>query len=134
MKETRKVIIGKSRTAKLWYEYQLIIGIIKKLITADRTGNWILHLEAMHLALPIFSASGHYNYAKSASLYLQNMLGLEKSNPIVYERFKDLKFIVRRSERYWAGLPCDLIIEQVLMRSLKTTGGLTRGPGMSDVT
>lgn len=31
-------------------------------------------------------------------------------------------------------MPCDLIIEQVLMRSLKTTGGLTRGPGMSDVT
>ena len=62
------------------------------------------------------------------------MLTLETTNSSVYERFKSGKFIVRRSERYWAGLPCDLIIEQVLMRSLKSTWGLTRGPGMSEVT
>ena len=32
----------------------------------------------------------------------------------------------------WAGLSSDLIIEQVLMRSMKTSGGLTRGRGMSE--
>ena len=62
------------------------------------------------------------------------MLPLETTNSSVHERFKSGKFIVRRSERYWAGLPCDLITEQVLMRSLKSTGGLTRGPDMSEVT
>ena len=31
-----------------------------------------------------------------------------------------------------AGLSTDLLIEQVLMRSVKTTGGLTRGRGMSE--
>ena len=40
--------------------------------------------------------------------------------------------VVRRSDRFWAGLSTDLIIEQVLMRSVKTTGGLTRGRGMSE--
>ena len=40
--------------------------------------------------------------------------------------------MVRRSDRYWAGLSLDLIIEQVLMRSLKTSGGLTRKRGMTD--
>ena len=35
--------------------------------------------------------------------------------------------MVRRSDRLWAGLSTDLVIEQVLMRSLKTSGGLTRG-------
>ena len=65
---------------------------------------------------------------------MQNLLTLDTTNPLLYERFEDGNFIVRRSDRYWAGLPCDLIIEQVLLRSLKTTGGLTRGPGMSDVT
>ena len=40
--------------------------------------------------------------------------------------------VVRRSDRYWAGLSTDLLIEQVLMRSVKTTGGLTRGRGMSE--
>ena len=40
---------------------------------------------------------------------------------------------MRRSERYWAGLSTDLIIEQVLMRSVKTSGGLTRGKGMTEI-
>ncbi|CAG2201575.1 unnamed protein product [Mytilus edulis] len=40
---------------------------------------------------------------------------------------------MRRSERYWAGLSSDLMIEQVLMRRVKTAGGLTRGRGMGDI-
>ena len=39
---------------------------------------------------------------------------------------------VRRSDRYWNGLWSDLTIEQTLMRSIKTRGGLTRGRGMSE--
>ncbi|CAH3177828.1 unnamed protein product [Porites lobata] len=37
-----------------------------------------------------------------------------------------------RSDRLWAGLSTDLVIEQVLMRSLKTSGGLTRGRGFTE--
>ena len=33
--------------------------------------------------------------------------------------------------KFWAGLWPDLVMEQVLMRSLKSRGGLTRGRGMS---
>ena len=39
---------------------------------------------------------------------------------------------IRRSDRKWAGLSTDLVIEQELMRSLKTTGGLTRGSRMTE--
>ena len=35
--------------------------------------------------------------------------------------------VIRRSDRLWSGVSSDLIIEQVLMRSLKTIGGMTRG-------
>lgn len=41
--------------------------------------------------------------------------------------------VVRRSDRYWARLSTDLIIEQVLTRNNKTTGGMTRGRGMMDL-
>ena len=34
------------------------------------------------------------------------------------------------SDRLWAGLSCDLVIEQTLMKSVKGRGGLTRGRGM----
>ena len=43
-------------------------------------------------------------------------------------------FTVRRSDRNWAGLWTDLTIEQVLMKSIKSRGGLARGRGMSEET
>ena len=59
------------------------------------------------------------------------MLDLENTHNKVFMHFNNGGFITR-SERYWAGLPNDLVIENVLMQSLKTTGGLTRGSGTSD--
>ena len=38
-------------------------------------------------------------------------------------------FVCRRSHQYWAGLWPDLSIEQVMMRAIKSRGGLTRGSG-----
>ncbi len=52
------------------------------------------------------------------------MYELQETNPGVYEQFKEGLHVVRRSDRHWAGLSSDLIIEQVLMRSMKTSGGL----------
>ena len=40
--------------------------------------------------------------------------------------------VVLRSDCQWAGLSTDLVIEQVLMRSVKTSRGLTRGRGMTE--
>ena len=57
----------------------------------------------------------------------------KKEHPEVYTSFQDGLHVVRRSDRYWAGLSTDsLAIEQVLIRSVKTRGGLTRGRGMSE--
>ena len=53
MKETRLEINKESRTPRLWSEYQNVIDIIRTLITADRIGNWQLHLKAINQALPI---------------------------------------------------------------------------------
>ena len=58
---------------------------------------------------------------------------LEDKNPDLCQRFKVGNFVVQRSARPWAGLSADLVIEQELMRALKTIGGLTRGSGMSEV-
>ena len=40
--------------------------------------------------------------------------------------------VVRRIDMFWAGLSTDLFIEQVLIRNIKTHGGLTRGKGMTE--
>ncbi|KAK3743952.1 hypothetical protein QZH41_002713 [Actinostola sp. cb2023] len=89
-------------------------------------------LFSLYLVLYFILAAGHNHYAKSAYIYLQMMAELNDKHPEVYNFFQDGFHVVRRSDRYWAGLSTDLTIEQVLMRSVKTSGGLTRGRGMTE--
>ena len=126
------ISLKSSRTATLWLQYMDMVDILRKYIRAERTGNWELHLQAVSEMLPYLAASGHNNYTKSAWVYLQRMDTLENDCPDVYRLFKEGLHVVRRSDRYWAGLSSDLIIEQVLMRRMKTSGGLTRGRGMTE--
>ena len=119
---------SESRTAKLWILYMFYMQVLKDFIRAERTGNWSLHVQSVGKMLNLFAATGHIHYAKCARLYLQQMLQLEQNFPWVYGRFNEEDFhTVRRSSRFWAGFWTDLTIEQVLMRSVKSRGGLTRG-------
>jgi hypothetical protein len=121
-----------SRTSALWLQYMGMVDILRKYIRAERTGNWNLHLQAIQEMLPYRAASGHNLYTKSARLYVQQMSDLEAQHPAILEKFQQGLHVVRRSDRRWAGLSTDLIIEQVLMRNMKTSGGLTRGRGMTE--
>lgn len=104
----------------------------RALIKTDRTGSWLMHLHAVLDCLPIFAAAGHYNYMKSAYLYVQEMSKLKATHPDVYRKFSRGFHVVRYSNHFWAGLSCDLVTEQTLMQSLKTSGGLTHGSGISE--
>ena len=121
-----------SRTACLWLQYIEYVDIVKEFICAERTSNWMLHLQAVQKMTNLFAASGHINYARCSRLYIQEMLGLSEANPWLHQQFQGGSHAVRRSERYWAGLWSDLTIEQTLMRSIKSRGGLTRGRGFDE--
>lgn len=127
-----KVLLKSSRTSKLWLQYMDMIDILLKAIKSERTGNWLMHLSALSDMLPFLAASGHNAYTKSILLYLQEMTQLPITHPDVYDHFVRGNSVIRRSDRFWAGLPPDLVIEQVLMRTVKSTGGLTRGRGFSE--
>ena len=107
------------RTAKLWFLYLDMISLLKTFIKAERTGNWELHLKTMKDMLPYFAAAGHHLYLKSGYIYLQQMASLRLSHPDVHQLFMNGQHVVRRNERFWAGLPTDLVIEQILMRSVR---------------
>ena len=98
-------------------------------IREERTAKWELHLEALTRMLPYLAASGHNLYVKCARLYLQSMSDLRTD---VYRAFTSGLHIARRSDRFWAGSSIDLVVEQVLMGSLKTGGGLSRGRGLTE--
>ena len=132
LKSKKEFLKSSSRTAALWIQYLDMMDIVRKFIRAERTGNWALHLESLSEMLPFMAAAGHNLYTKSVQLYVQRMLKLKMEHPQIYQRFEEGYHVVRRSDRLWAGLSVDLIIEQVLMRSMKTGGGLTRGRGMTE--
>ncbi|CAC5414988.1 unnamed protein product [Mytilus coruscus] len=124
-------ILKQSRTAKLWLQYSEMVQVLRQFIKAERTGNWPLHLQSIQAILPFLAASGHNLYTKTA--YLMTMQSLDEDHPDVYANFINGNHVIRRSNRYCAEKSSDLFIEQVLMRSVKTAGGLTRGRGMTGV-
>ena len=61
------------------------------------------------------------------------MLELSSTYPDLHVKFVEEGYhTVRRSDRFWGGLWTDLVIEQVMLRSLKSRGGLTRGRGVTE--
>ena len=60
------------------------------------------------------------------------MVALQVTHPVLHQQFESGSHSIRRSNRFWAGLSTDLVIEQTMMRSIKTRGGLTRGRGMHE--
>lgn len=122
-------------TAKLWVQYIRMTSLLKQFIEAERTGNWDLHVTTVRKMLPFFHASEHFNYAKSAHLYLQDVASLkERMTPVEFNQFtKRGFFTIRRSEKHFSGISPDQTIEQTTMRLAKTRGGLTiPGKGITD--
>lgn len=132
LRKYKKFLAENSRTARQWLQYLDYVETVKLFVHAERIGDWHLHLFAVSRMLNLFAATGHIQYAKSARLYLQTMYKLPTSHPWLYEQFISNACTIRRSSRGWAGLWPDLVIEQTLMRSIKTRGGLTQGRGFSD--
>lgn len=131
VEERKSDLRSRSKTSALWLNYQNMLQVARLLVMADRTGSWSMHLHAVCEAIPIFAAAGHYNYLKSAHLYLQNMTQLHSKHPDISHKFHEGLHVIRRSQKFWSSLSSDLVIEQTLMRSLKTSG-LTRGSGLSE--
>jgi len=126
LKETKASLLH-YRTARLWLQYIDMVSILRRFIRSERTANWKLNLQILQEMLPYMAASGHNLYTKSIYLYLQRMAPLSTEKV-----FENGLHVVRLSDRFWAGLSTDLFIEQVLMKSIKSTGGLTRGRGMDE--
>lgn len=77
--------------------------------------------------IPFFHASGHFQYAKCAHIYVQDMVELKAREPLLFKEFEDKGyFTTNRTGSRWAGVWSDMTIEQTSMRSMKTSGGLIR--------
>ena len=109
-----------------------MVEICLQFLKAECTGDWPLRLDRSRMILPYFADLGHHHYQKSVYLYLQRTSQIHVTHPGLHKHFMNGLYVIRTSDRFWADLSQDLVVEQVLMCSLKTSGGLTRGRGMSE--
>ncbi|XP_075210330.1 uncharacterized protein LOC142317661 [Lycorma delicatula] len=122
-------------TAKLWIQYYRMTCLLKQFLEAEPTGNWTLHVTTIRKMLPFFHASGHFIYAKSTHVYLQDVALLEeKMTRMEFEKFTELGFfIIRRRKKQFSGISPDQTIEQTTMRLGKSHKGVTvPGRGITD--
>ncbi len=96
-----------------------MIQILRMFIKAERIGDWKLHLLAVQEMLPYFAAAGHNLYAKSAYLFTEDAAIARKSSGYLCQFPRWLSCRTSILDR------ADLVIEQALMRSIKTVGGLS---------
>lgn len=131
-----ELLSSKGPTAQLWVQYFKMVSLMKEYIHAERSGDFNVHLDCVRRMIPYFHAAGHFPYAKSCHLYIQDMEKLhEKLSPEEYHKFvNNSYFTMRRSDRFWAGVWSDMTIETTLMRSFSSQGGMTRGRGVTDST
>ena len=108
-----------------------MIHLLKMHRNAERTGQWGEQLHILKSMLPYLAAAGHHQYAKSISLFLVEMMRMKKEKPENWTKLAKTH-VIRRSYSHWFGIATDLTIEQVLMRSLKSIGGLSHGQGWSE--
>ena len=99
--EVTNELSSRSRTAKYWCQYLGYIELMKDYIMAEKIGDCYLHLATIRKMCCLFAATGHINYAKSARLYLQNMMELPEKYLWLYEQFSRHGFhTVRRSNKF----------------------------------
>ena len=128
-KRLKEKLAAKSRRAKLWIVY------------LDYINTQTIHSSRKNIKLVI--AFGSYKHVKSRfccwPYKLRRVQGFmfkciysQKVIPgYIVVSLKEFN-AVRRSNPHWAGLWSDPTIEQTLMRSIKSRGGLTRGCGMNE--
>ena len=92
--------LASSRTSRLWLQYMDMVDILWSFLRAERTGNWLQHLQVLQEMLPYLAAAGHNLYTKSIYIYLQDMQQLQQQHPDVFHCFMRGHDILRRSDRY----------------------------------
>ena len=103
---------SESRTAKPWIQYIEYVSIMRPFVQAARSGDWNLNLISLQKMLNLFAATSHINYVKSGRVCLQLMMYLPNKDPWLYQELAvEGHHVIRRIDKFWAGLWPVLVIE-----------------------
>ena len=100
------------------------INLLKQLITADREGDWNIHLCTVQELLSFFRTTNSINYLRYASWYLEKMRKLPEDHPKIYEKSIKGGFVVQTKPGFFQSTSPDIKLEQTINRLQKSSGGI----------
>ncbi len=89
---------AKSELCKYLGLFENILSVIKKMITADREGNWPLHIATVRESMKIFTVFDCINYLRYAAWYLERIEVMEVEQPMLFRRFMMGQFVIQDRE------------------------------------
>ena len=91
-----------------------MIKLYHEFIRSVRVGDFELYVYCLPKLANIFFAFNHINYARWLTRYHDNLLKLQETHPTVYAEFKDGLFSIKRTNKYFSGIPADHTLEQTI--------------------
>ena len=115
---------AKSDMASYFINVKRMIDLIKCLVTADREGDWPLHVSCIEASMAIFQEFDAVNYLRYGSYYLEKIKILEVAHPELYRKFMMSEFVVRDHTGSFNSVAPDMNLEQSIQRASKSQGGI----------
>ena len=113
-----------SNLFKYWTNVIALVQLVKDLVRADRSGDWLLHVETVKKLQPIFHVFDRSNYDRWSSIYLQDIFLLPEVAPDLYEKFLEGRFTVKKPNVPFTSVGTDQALEQAINRSKKSSSGI----------
>ena len=110
--------------ASYFINVKRMIVLIKCLVTADREGNWPLHVSCIEASMVIFQEFDAVNYLRYGSYYLEKNKILEVEHPELYQKCMMSEFVVRDHTGSFNSVAPDMKLEQSIQRASKSQGGI----------
>ena len=103
---------SRNLTSHLWITYFEMVSLLQMFIASIRLGDLELYQYCISNMIPIFHAAGHFQYAKCARLFLQNLMDcVNWMSEEEYCKFiEEGRAVIRRFDRKWGGNEADKVI------------------------
>ena len=128
-KETwAKFLAWKSNTCnqniQYWSLYiDEIYPVLRDYTHAVRIGDFNLYISAHRRAMSLFFVFGKTNYSRDGSLYLQDLLQLDRKFPDINRHFKQCGFVMYHTSKTGSGCGIDMGLEKIHNKPAKGPGG-----------
>lgn len=115
---------SESELFSFWNNAIVMIGLAKNLVKADRTGDWLLHIDTVVKLQPLFHVLDRTNYARWLPVYVGDILQIKEDNPELFNAFMSGHFTIKNSDTPFSSIPVDQALECSINRSAKNVAGI----------